>query len=50
VHVQYSYDDNSVAVVNGMNLELKERKVSAKNLQYRWHGKSFQGCHGGFAR
>jgi exo-1,4-beta-D-glucosaminidase len=30
VHVQYSYDDNSVAVVNGMNLELKGRKVSAK--------------------
>src|SRR4029077_16124102 len=30
VHVQYSYDDNSVAVVNSMYLELKGRKVSAK--------------------
>src|SRR6202040_2656323 len=30
VHVQYSYDDNSVAVVNSMYLEMKGRKVSAK--------------------
>ncbi|HZV86111.1 MAG TPA: hypothetical protein VFF95_01090 [Candidatus Binatus sp.] len=30
VHVQYSYDDNSVAVVNSMYMELKGRKVSAK--------------------
>ena len=30
VHVQYSYDDNSVAVVNSMNLALKGRKVTAK--------------------
>jgi exo-1,4-beta-D-glucosaminidase len=30
VHVQYSYDDNSVAVVNSMYVELKGRKVSAK--------------------
>jgi exo-1,4-beta-D-glucosaminidase len=29
VHVQYSYDDNSVAVVNSMYMELKGRKVSA---------------------
>jgi exo-1,4-beta-D-glucosaminidase len=30
VHVQYSYDDNSVAVVNGTNESLKGLKVSAK--------------------
>ncbi|MGB9467082.1 MAG: sugar-binding domain-containing protein [Candidatus Acidiferrum sp.] len=30
VHVQYSYDDNSVAVVNSMYLALNGRKVSAK--------------------
>jgi len=30
VHVQYSYDDNSVAVVNSTYRELKGRKVSAK--------------------
>ena len=30
VHVQYSYDDNSVAVVNGMYEPLKGMKVSAK--------------------
>jgi len=30
VHVQYSYDNNSVAVVNSMYMELKGRKVSAK--------------------
>ncbi len=30
VHVQYSYDDNSVAVVNSMYIALNERKVSAK--------------------
>jgi exo-1,4-beta-D-glucosaminidase len=30
VHVQYSYDDNSVAVVNGTYEQLKGMKVSAK--------------------
>jgi exo-1,4-beta-D-glucosaminidase len=30
VHVQYSYDDNSVAVVNSMYMALNGRKVSAK--------------------
>jgi exo-1,4-beta-D-glucosaminidase len=30
VHVQYSYDDNSVTVVNSMYMALKGRKVSAK--------------------
>jgi len=30
VHVQYSYDDNSVAVINGKNEEIKGMKVSAK--------------------
>jgi exo-1,4-beta-D-glucosaminidase len=30
VHVQYSYDDNSVTVVNSMYVALKGRKVSAK--------------------
>jgi exo-1,4-beta-D-glucosaminidase len=30
VHVQYSYDDNSVAVINGTNEPLKRMKVSAK--------------------
>ena len=30
VHVQYSYDDNSVAVVNGKYEEIKGAKVSAK--------------------
>jgi exo-1,4-beta-D-glucosaminidase len=30
VHVQYSYDDNSVAVVNGKYMALNGRKVSAK--------------------
>jgi exo-1,4-beta-D-glucosaminidase len=30
VHVQYSYDDNSVVVVNNMYMALKGRKVSAK--------------------
>jgi len=30
VHVQYSYDDNSVTVVNSMYMALEGRKVSAK--------------------
>ncbi len=30
VHVQYSYDDNSVAVINGTNETLRGTKVSAK--------------------
>jgi len=30
VHVQYSYDDNSVTVVNSMDMALTGRKVSAK--------------------
>jgi exo-1,4-beta-D-glucosaminidase len=30
VHVQYSYDDNSVAVINGSYAALKGLKVSAK--------------------
>ncbi len=30
VHVQYSYDDNSVAVVNSMYMALNGRKVSAR--------------------
>jgi exo-1,4-beta-D-glucosaminidase len=30
VHVQYSYDDNSVAVVNGTYQEVKNAKVTAK--------------------
>ena len=30
VHVQYSYDDNSVAVINGKDAEIQGMKVSAK--------------------
>jgi exo-1,4-beta-D-glucosaminidase len=30
VHVQYSYDDNAVAVINGYEREMKGMKVSAK--------------------
>jgi exo-1,4-beta-D-glucosaminidase len=37
VHVQYSYDDNSVAVVNGTYAEIKGLKVSAK--LYNAHAK-----------
>jgi exo-1,4-beta-D-glucosaminidase len=40
VHVQYSYDDNSVAVINGMYESVKGAKVSAKlyNLDAREKG------------
>ena len=47
VHVQYSYDDNSVAVVNSTYEALKGVKVSAKIYNIDAHGKSFPRCNAG---
>ena len=50
VHVQYSYDDNSVAVVNGRYEEIKGVKVCGEDLQHRCEGKRFARCDDRFGR